>query len=108
MRVWLLGMVSALLLAALGTVALPRGISAVRFLAGPRDEPAAAAYLLTRKTADDYTDAAERALADNDEDLAASIAQLAAERGVSLPASLATRVAAARDAASARMGSDAW
>jgi hypothetical protein len=108
MKVWLPGVVFALLLVVVGTVALPRGLAAARFLAGPRDPAATASYLLTHKTADDYTAAAERALADRDEDLAASIAQLAGERGVGLPAGLAARITAAQDAASARMGSDAW
>ncbi|MCA3561305.1 MAG: hypothetical protein IOC82_09805 [Aestuariivirga sp.] len=108
MKVWVAGFIFATVLVVLGSVALPRGIAAVRFLAGPRDEVSAAAYFLTRKTADDYTAAAERALAEKDEDLASSIAQLAAERGVTLPATLAGRIAAAQDEASARIGADAW
>lgn len=103
-----LGVIFGLVLVALGFHALPNGLAAAIFLAGPRDEAATADYLLTHKTADDYTAAAERALAAQDEDLAASIAQLAAERGVSLPADLTTRIEAALGAASARVGSDAW
>ncbi|PZF76355.1 hypothetical protein DK847_14335 [Aestuariivirga litoralis] len=98
----------ALVLVVAGSLALPRGVAAIRLLAGPRDEAAVAAYLLTHRTADDYTAAAERALADKDEDLAASIAQLAAERGLALPASLTARIATAQEEASARMGADAW
>lgn len=108
MKVWLAGVVFAVVLVVLGALALPRGLAAARFLAGPRDEASVASYLLAHKTADDYTAAAERALADKDEDLAASITQLAAERGVTLPAALTARIAAARDAASSRIGADAW
>ena len=108
MKVWLTGLISIVLLAVLGSATLPRSIAAVTYLTGPRDEVAVASYLLAHKTADDYTAAAERALADKDEDLAASIAQLAAERGVALPAPLAARIRAAQDEASARSGSDAW
>jgi len=104
----LIGVVFGLVLVALGFYALPRGLAAATFLAGPRDEAATASYLLTHKTADDYTAAAEQALGNKDEDLAASIAQLADERGVALPADLTTRITAAQDQASARMGSDAW
>ena len=108
MKFWIGGMAFALVLVAVGFMTLHRGLAAAQFLSGPRDEAATAAYLLTRKTADDYTAAAERALADHDEDLAASLAQLAAERGVSLPAGLTARITAAQDAAAARTGSDAW
>lgn len=108
MKVWFGGLVLAVVLVVLGSLALPRGIAAARFLAGPRDAPATADYLLNHKTVEDYTAAAERALADQDDDLAASIAQLAAERGVALPAPLAARITAAQDAAAARTGSDAW
>jgi len=107
-KIWLLGVLFAVSLVAFGTLALPRGIAAARFLTGPRDETAAAAYLLSQKTAADYAAAAERALANKDEDLAASIAQLAAERGVVLPADLNARIMAAQDEAASRMGSDAW
>jgi hypothetical protein len=103
-----LGVVFGLVLVALGFHALPNGLAAAIFLAGPRDETATADYLLTHKTADDYTAAAERALAAQDEDLAASIAQLATTRGVALPADLTARITAAEDAAAARMGADAW
>lgn len=108
MKVWLAGVLFAVVLLVLGTFALPRGLAAAGFLAGPRDAAAVASYLLTHKTADDYTAAAETALAEKDDDLAASIAQLAAERGVALPAPLAARIAAARDEAASRMGADAW
>jgi len=106
--VWLKGLIFAALLVLLGTLALPRGLEAARYLAGPRDATATASYLLTHKTADDYTVAARRALADNDEDLAASIAQLAAARGAPLPAGLAASIEAAQDRAAARAGADAW
>jgi hypothetical protein len=86
-----LGVVFGLVLVALGFHALPNGLAAAIFLAGPRDETATADYLLTHKTADDYTAAAERALAAQDEDLAASIAQLATTRGVALPTDLTGR-----------------
>ena len=58
-----LGVIFGLVLVALGLHALPNGLAAAIFLAGPRDEAATADYLLTHKTADDYTAAAERALA---------------------------------------------
>ena len=108
MKFWAWTVVFGLVLAALGFEALPRGLAAAQFLTGPRDEAATAAYLLTHKTAEDYSAAAEQALSTKDEDLAASIAQLAAERGVILPADLTARITAAQDEASARMGSDAW
>ena len=108
MKFWLWTVVLGLVLAVLGVEALPRGLAAARYLAGPRDEAATASYLLTHKAADDYTAAAERALADKDEDLAASIAQLAGAHGVALPADLTARIKAAQNEASARMGSDAW
>ncbi|MCA3556020.1 hypothetical protein [Aestuariivirga sp.] len=108
MRNGLLGVLFGLVLLVLGVWALPRGLEAAQFLAGPRDEASTASYLLTHKTADDYIAVAEQALASKDEDLAASIAQLAEERGVSLPEDLTTRITAAQDEASARMGSDAW
>lgn len=108
MKIWVAGLVFAVVLVVLGSLVLPRGIAAARYLAGPRDEGASAAYLLTRKTADDYAAAARKALADKDEDLAAAIAQLAAERGTPLPTGLATWIKAAQDAAAARRGNDAW
>ena len=97
-----------LVLVAMGFYALPQGLAAAQFLTGPRDEAASADYLLTHKTADDYTATAEQALAAPDEDLAAAIAQLAAARGVALPADLTARIKAAEDAAAARTGADAW
>lgn len=108
MKAWFWSVVAVVVLAVLGTLALPRGFAAARLLAGPRDEAAVASYLLAHKTPADYAAAAEQALAAKDEDLAASIAQLAAERGVALPAPLAVRIKAAQDEASARTGSDAW
>lgn len=108
MKVWLAGLISIVLLAVLGSATLPRSIAAANYLTGPRDETAVASYLLTHKTAEDYTAAAERALADKDEDLAASIARLAAARGVALPAPLSARIRTAQEEASARKGSDAW
>jgi len=108
MRFWLTGVLFAVVLALAGTLALPRGMAAAQLLAGPRDEAAVASYLLTHKTPDDYRTAAEQALAAGDEDLASSIEALAAARAVPLPGDLTARIAAARDAASARMGSDAW
>lgn len=107
MKFWL-GVVFGLVLVALGLLALPRGIAAAQFLAGPRDDAATADYLLTHKTADDYAAAAEKALAAKDEDLAAAIAQLATARGVALPADLTARIKAAEDAAASRTGADAW
>lgn len=107
MKAWLASVLFVVLLV-LGALALPRGMAAATLLAGPRDEAAVAAYLLAHKTADDYTAVAEQALAQRDEDLAASTAQLAAERGITLPAALTDRIKAAQDAASARMGADAW
>jgi hypothetical protein len=107
-KVWLAGVLISVVLVVLGSFALPRGIAAARFLAGPRDEAAVASYHLSHKTAADYAAAAEQALAAKDEDLAASIAQLAAERGIALPAPLAARITAAQEEASARMGADAW
>jgi len=104
---WLAGVLFVVLLV-LGGLALPRGIAATALLAGPRDEAAVASYLLAHRTADDYAAAAERALTEKDDDLAASVAQLAAERGVALPRDLTTRIMAAQDEASARMGTDAW
>jgi hypothetical protein len=103
-----LWLIFGLVLVAMGFYALPQGLAAAQFLTGPRDEAASADYLLTHKTADDYTAAAEQALATQDEDLAAAIAQLAAARNVALPADLTSRIEAAEDAAAARTGADAW
>lgn len=108
MKSGFLWLIFGLVLVAMGFYALPQGLAAAQFLTGPRDEAASADYLLTHKTADDYTAAAEQALAAPDEDLAAAIAQLAAARGVALPADLAARIKAAEDAAAARTGADAW
>lgn len=108
MKVWVAGLVLVVLLAILGSLALPRGIAAARYLAGPHDEAATASYALTHKTADDYAVAARDALAQNDVDLAAAIAQLAAERGTPLPTGMATWIKAAQDHAAARTGLDAW
>ena len=55
-------------------------MAAAKLLAGPRDAVAAADYLLARRSAADYRHAAEEALFAKDEDLAAGIAALAAER----------------------------
>ncbi len=108
MKVWLLGVLCLLALAALGLTLLPRGLAAAKLLTGPRDPVAAAEYLLARRTAEDYREAAEEALFAKDEDLAASIAALAAERGAPLPAELTARITAAEDEASGRIGADAW
>lgn len=108
MRYGLLAAIFVLLLVFAGREVLPRGLDAAQFLTGPRDEAAVASYLLDRRTAGDYAAAAERALADKDEDLAASVALLAADRGMALPAELAGRIKAAQDEASARVGTDAW
>ena len=108
MKSGFLGVIFGLVLVALGFYAVPQGLAAAQFLAGPRDEAASADYLLSHKTADDYTAAAEQALAAQDEDLAAAIAQLAAARAVALPADLTARIKAAEDAAAARTGADAW
>jgi hypothetical protein len=108
MKSGFLGVIFGLVLVALGFYAVPQGLAAAQFLAGPRDEAASADYLLSHKTADDYTAAAEQALAAQDEDLAAAIAQLAAAHAVALPADLTARIKAAEDAAAARTGADAW
>ena len=105
---FVLGVLFAFGLLALGWVALPRAVTSVQLLAGPRDEAAVASFLLAGKTSEDYQAAAQRALADKDEDLATSIQALAVSRGVALPPDLDRRIAAARQEASARMGEDAW
>ncbi len=108
MRFWLLGLLFAAVLVITGSLALPRGIPAAALLASPRDADSVAAYLLAHKTAADYRAAAEKALADKDEDLAASVAALAGDRGMPFPADLTQRIAKAQEEGSARMGSDAW
>lgn len=95
-------------LAATATTVLPRGMAAVDLLTGPRDEEAAANYVLAGKTTADYHVAAEQALAAKDDDLAASIAALAGQRQVSLPPDLSARIEAAQEDARSRMGEDAW
>ena len=99
-------LVTALLVTA--PLTLPRGAAAVELLLSPRDETAVAAYAISQKSAADYATAAGQALANKDEDLAASIEALAAERGVALPTELTRRIASAQEEASARVAQDAW
>lgn len=108
MRNWVAGLIFGLVALALGAALLPRGLAAARYLAGPRDETATAAYLLSRKTPADYTAAAEAALAARDTDLATSIATLAQTQGVALTPALAARIRAAQEADSANTATDAW
>lgn len=108
MKIGATGFFLAVVLVVLGSIALPRGLAAARYLAGPRDEAATASYLLSQKTADDFTAAAEQALAAGDEDLAASVAELAARRGVTLPPDLTARIRLAQDEAAGHTGRDAW
>lgn len=96
----------ALLLA--GLAVLPRGAEALRLLAGPRDEAAVADFALSARRPADYVREIDSAIAAKDEDLAASLLALAAERGVALPPSTREAVEAAEAEASARMASDAW
>lgn len=108
MKFWLAAMLVSFALAALGLFALPQGLAATRYLTGPRDDAATADYALTRRTPADYSAAAEQALAAKDEDLAASLAQLASARGVALPEDLTRRIADAQEEASNRVAEDAW
>lgn len=108
MKLRLEAVLIALVLLAVGVLTLPRGLAALAYLAGPRDEAATATYLLTHRSADDYTNAAEAALAAGDDDLASSVARLAQDQGMALPPDLSRRITAAHDEASARMARDAW
>lgn len=99
---------AAVLIAGSGFVIVPRGISEAQFLLGPRDEAAAAGHGLSLKSAQDYDSAARLALNAGDEDLAASIADLAAGQGAALSPALRDSIATAQDEASARTWSDAW
>lgn len=108
MKAWTLVCLGAAGLAASGFAILPRGLEGARLLLGPRDDAAAASYVLAQKTSSQYRQVAEEALAAKDEDLAASIVALADQNGVSLPQDLKARISAAEDEATARMGEDAW
>lgn len=108
MKAWTLVCLGAVGLAASGYAVLPRGLEGARLLLGPRDETAAATYVLAGKSSADYRAVVEQALAAKDEDLAASIAALADQNGVTLPSDLKARINAAQDEATARMGEDAW
>ena len=83
MRSWFWMMLTVAVLA-LGTAILPRGLEAARLLGGPRDDAAVADYILSGRTAAHYEAAAAQALAGKDDDLAASLRELAAARGVAL------------------------
>jgi hypothetical protein len=107
MKQWIWTSLTIAILAA-GAGVLTPGTHAITFLAGPRDEAAAAGYALSRQTPADYEAAINTALADHDEDLAASLVTLAEARGVALPAATRTKVAAAEAAAFSRLGADAW
>jgi hypothetical protein len=93
---------------ALGLAVLPRGAEALRLLAGARDEAAVADYALSARRPADFARAIDAAVAEKDEDLAASLLALADERGVALPPSSRQAVEAAEAEASARMAGDAW
>lgn len=108
MKLGVMGVLCLLGLAVLGWATLPRGVAAAKLLTSPRDEIAAAEYLLSRRTPEDYRAAAEEALFARDEDLAYSIEALAEERSSPLPPDLKARIAAAQAEASDRMGADAW
>jgi len=101
-------LVVSVLFVGLGLALLPRALPAMDLLAGPRDEAAVAGFVISQTTPDDFAAEAERALAAGDEDLAASVAALAAERGISLPADLSRRIATAQEEASGRALQDAW
>ncbi|MFN4142927.1 hypothetical protein [Aestuariivirga sp.] len=107
MKFWLWVLVTAAVLA-LGIAILPRGIAAAALIGGQRDEAAVADYLLSGRSAAHYEAAAARALAEKDDDLAASIRELANARGVALSPALTQEIAAAEAEAQARMGEEAW
>lgn len=107
MRLWI-GYCLTFAMLALGALVLAPGMEAMRLIAGPRDEAAAVDYALARKSAADYRTAIGEALADEDEDLAASLVSLAGSRGVAIPEALRDRVAAAEAEAFKRLGADAW
>jgi hypothetical protein len=107
MKTWVLILVTVAVLA-LGLLIAPRGIDALRLLAGARDEAAVAEFTLGGKRSADYAAAIDAALAAKDEDLAASLLSLADERGVDLDGRQRARVDAAQSEAAARIGQDAW
>ena len=108
MKAWILACLGAAGLVAAGLAILPRSMEGFRLLLGPRDEAAAAAYVMSGKTSADYQAVAEQALAAKDEDLAASVAALADRNGIILPEDVEARISTAQAEASARMGEDAW
>lgn len=93
---------------ALGFAVLPKGTEALRLLASARDEAAVADYALSAKRPADYVRAIEAAIAVKDENLAASLLALADERGIALPPSVRSGVAAAQAEATERLAADAW
>lgn len=108
MKAWTLALLGAAGLAASGLAILPRGLDGARLLLGPRDEAAAADYVLAGKSSADYQAVVKQALAARDEDLAASVAALAGQNGVSIPPELEERISAAQADARSRIGEDAW
>ncbi len=87
---------------------VPRGIEAAAFAAGPRDVDAITDWHLSRRSKDDYVSEIRAALAADDADLADSLRELAARRGVALPPALVAEIDAAVEASGARMAGEAW
>lgn len=108
MKTWTLMCLGAAGLAASGLAILPGGLNGTRLLVGPRDETATVDYVLATKSAADYEALVTLALANRDEDLAASTAALAERTGISLSPDLRARIIAAQAEAEARVGEDAW
>jgi hypothetical protein len=105
MRLWILLTIAFL---GLGVALLPRGAQSLALIAGPRDEVAVADFTLAAKRPADYERAIAAALAEQDEDLAASLLALADERGLAVAGSVRNRVAAAEAEARSRLAGDAW
>lgn len=87
---------------------LPRAWQAARLLLGPRDTEAVAAYQLAALTPADYAAEVEKALADGDADLAASLVDLAARQQVPLPPALLEQTQIAVRSSKLKTAADAW
>lgn len=87
---------------------VPKGLAAIAFASGPRDEEAVTDWHLARRSADDYVREIHLALAAKDADLADSLRDLAARRNVRLPQTLVADIDAELDASGSRVASDAW
>ncbi|MEZ5839823.1 MAG: hypothetical protein R3D02_05150 [Hyphomicrobiales bacterium] len=95
-------------LAAAAVPLLPRALDAARLLDTGDDPVAVADYRLAKVPPADYAAALDKALAAGDADLAKSIAELAASRGVTLADGAPARIAAAKAAEKERAFGDAW